>query len=396
MQPQSEFVRRFAGKSPYLRGIASLFLLAVFLGPALAQDQSVPAGAVAQIEGKDISVEGGVQPQTVAGSPATIFVSSGNSITVHSGHARMRLFAGGEVEICGPAKFTILTSGSAITVALDFGRVRANLPASTNFNVFTPTIIGTPLDIAGATRNVTVGLSLDDSLCVLAQNGAIQLEHQFTGEKLIVPQAGEFFLNGGRLLPVAGTPGSCECEADEVTPPTRATPPEEYANAAPQLPPTTVPAQPEPTSQAPPSAVESEPQPSIEYSLLANANESHPVLQPVKDTHPTPPTTVPTYTAVLPPFSFIAGSPVRPPGPTQDMVLLIRQAQVMPDYEFSGHVESPGFAEAMQSALGEHGQPPAAGASAQSFATAPESKKKKHGFWAALKRVFVGEPESGG
>jgi hypothetical protein len=393
MQAQSEFVRRFAGKYSYLRGIWAIPLLLVFLGPALAQDQSAPTGAVAEIEGKDISVDGGTSPRTVAGSAVAIFVSSGNSVIVHSGHARMHLFAGGEVEICGPAKFTILTSGNAITLALNFGRVKADLPASTNLNVFTPTIIGTPLDIGGATRDVTVGLSLDDSLCVLARNGAIQLEHQFTGEKLIVPQAGEFFLNGGRLLPVAGTPGSCECEADDVTPPTRATPPEEYATNATPLP-IAAPSQPAPTPTVVPP-IDPEPQPSIEYSVLANANESHPVLQPVKENHPAPPVTVPTYTAVLPPLTFMAGSPVPPPGPTQDMILLIRQAQVVPDYEFSGHVESPGFAEAMQTSLGEHARPPVAGASGESFATS-EPRKKKHGFWARLKRVFVGEPESGG
>ena len=125
----------------------------------------------------------------------------------------LTLFAGGEVDICGPAKFTVLLSGDAITLALNFGRVRVNLPANTDLRIFTPTIMGTPLGISGGPRDVSVGLSLDDSLCVLATSGAIQLEHQFTGEKLIVPQAGEFFLNAGRLLPVAGTPGSCQCNA---------------------------------------------------------------------------------------------------------------------------------------------------------------------------------------
>ena len=112
-------------------------------------------------------------------------------------------------------------SGDAITLALNFGRVRAQLPESTALRIFTPTIIGTPLDIAGGARDVTVGLSLDDSLCVTATSGAIQLEHQFTGEKLIVPQAGEFFLNAGQAaacgrnagkLQVCGRARSC---ADE-------------------------------------------------------------------------------------------------------------------------------------------------------------------------------------
>jgi len=63
------------------------------------------------------------------------------------------------------------------------------------------------------------------------------------------------------------------------------------------------------------------------------------------------------------------------------MFLLIREARVLPDWEFTGRVEVPGFAEAVQRALGEK---PAANEPAR----AP--KKKKGGFWAALKRVFGG------
>ena len=194
------------------RGLHCFLAGSILVCPLAARAQDAPPGAIGRVEGRDISCEN----TTPANGPTStvgpsLAVSNGTVVTVHSGQALMTLFAGGQVDICGPAKLTVLLSGDSITLALDFGRVRVELPGKTALRVFTPTIIGTPLDIAGGSRDVTVGLSLDDSLCVVATSGAIQLEHQFTGEKLIVPQAGEFFLNAGRLLPVAGTPGSCQC-----------------------------------------------------------------------------------------------------------------------------------------------------------------------------------------
>src|SRR4029077_19410949 len=90
----------------------------------------------------------------------SIFVSNGSVGTVHSGLARMMLLAGGEIEICGPAKFTLLQSSGAITLALNFGRVHVLLPVTTALRIFTPTIVATPLEIRGTRRDVTIGLDL--------------------------------------------------------------------------------------------------------------------------------------------------------------------------------------------------------------------------------------------
>ena len=318
----------------------------------------------------------------------SIYVMNGSIVTVHSGNGKMTLFSGGEVEICGPAKFTVLLSGDAITLALNFGRLRVQLPESSKLRVFTPTIIGTPLGISGAARDVTVGLNLDDSLCVVAASGAIQLEHQFTGEKLIVPQAGEFFLNLGKLLPVAGTPGSCQCtEPEERVVPAPAGPPPEYAvNATPPAELAPAPAAAEPEAAA--AAI-----PTVEFSIPANANEGHPIVPQARDSAPTaPPVSAPVYTVVLPPLVFMANSPAPPPVPTADMAVLIREAQVSPEWEFKGRVEEPEFAQAMQRALGQRApetQPAPAGATQPS----EEPKKKKGGFWASLKRAFGGGGE---
>jgi len=147
-----------------------------------------------------------------------------------------------------------------------------------------------------------------------------------------------------------------------------------------------------PVAVPPPSQVAAEPEtrPNIEVGVLAAANDTHPVAPPPKNIVPVaPPTSAPVYTAVLPPLTYMAGMPIRPPDPTPDMVLLIREAQVSPDWEFTGHVAAPEFAQAMQQALGEKAAAPQTQSAAENPpATAPA--KKKGGFWASLKRAFGG------
>jgi len=367
MRPPFQFAFGGAMRTALARPAAWL-LATLLLWPAMARGQEAPSGAVGRVEGRDISVEGGVGGAGRSTAAPSIYVSNGSVVTVHAGKARMALFAGGKITICGPAKFTVLLSGDAITLALNFGRMRVELPEKTSLRIFTPTIVGTPIDISGGARDVTVGLSLDDSLCVLATSGAIRLEHQFTGEKIIVPQAGEFFLNAGKLLPVAGTPGTCACLADEpnVTPSAPVTP--EFATDAP-----------------------AESQPGIEYSVLQRANRAHPVVASARSALVAPPA-IGAEGAVLPALAFSAGAPLPPPGPSQDLILLIRDARVSPEWQFTGRVEPPAFAVAMQHALGEHAMNPAANRAAPAQPPAA-GKKKKRGIWASLKRAFGGGAE---
>ncbi|MBZ5695185.1 MAG: hypothetical protein LAN36_07475 [Acidobacteriia bacterium] len=372
----------------FTRGASEILLLGMLLGcPILARAQDAPPGAAGRIEGKDVSVESGTPARGGAAATApSIYVANGSIVTVHSGQARMTLFAGGEVDICGPAKFTVLLSGDAVTLALNFGRVRVQLPAKTSLRIFTPTIIGTPIDINGGSRDVTVGLNLDDSLCVVAASGAIQLEHQFTGEKLIVPQAGEFFLNAGRLLPVAGSPGGCACPdtTPHVVPaaPAPPAPAPEFAVAA--LPRTAPDAKPDsPATDAAPEA-------SMEFVIPAHANEAHPRVPSAKDVSPgDPPVSAVVQTTVFNALTFVAGSPARPPDRGPDILLLVREARIAPEWEFSGHVAAPGFAQEMRHALGENVSSPKTQAAAPDQPAAKPAKKKG-GFWASLKRAFGG------
>lgn len=383
----------------YRMRMAALVVAAISLGSAsFARGQQAPPGAVGRIEGNDISVDSGTPASlgTAMASPS-VFVANGGVITVHSGQARLMLASGGQIEICGPAKLTVLESSGAITIALNFGRVRSELPAATKLKIFTPSIIATPIDIGGAPRDIAVGLSLDDSLCVLATSGALELEHQFTGEKLIVPQAGKFFLAGGQLLPVAGTPGSCQCAEMEtsvrvtavplVSPAPlalpRTAPGEAMLTAPPLVASSTQPATTPPATKADTKTPES----NVTYSVLGHANESRRVTAAPKNSVPSAPAvTVPEYTAVSP-LTYSAADPT-PPDPSPDLVLLIRAARVDPDWEFNGRVEAPEFAKSVGNALG------VTGGARQSQSTpknpAPAKEKKQGGFWHGLRRLFGG------
>ena len=117
--------------------------------------------------------------------------------------------------------------------------------------------------------------------------------------------------------------------------------------------------------------------PNVEFSIPAHANEMHPVSPAPRAALPPPPTENPVYT-IAAPLSFSAGTPLPPADPPIDTVLLVREAQAQPAWEFKGHVDPPTFAAAMQHALGEGAtqtQPPA------------EPRQKRRGFWGFWRRI---------
>lgn len=361
--------------------ISALAIAAMLLGFSLKAGADQPQSVVGHIQGSDASVETAVAgSDTISSAEAGVDVANGSIITVHSGQAHMTLKSGGDVDICGPAKLTLLQAGTAITLALNFGRVRVQLPASADLRIFTPTIIATPLDINGAARDVTAGLDLDDSLCVTAGSGALLLENQFSGEKLVVPQGGEFTLARGQLVPVAGEAGACQCvslQTKEVIPP-----PEPSLGL-------TAPAHVDPPTAAAATAngplpTDTAPKSSVEYSVLAHANQVRPNAPPPKPAPPAPPATeIPDYKVVLPPLTFSASSPQPPPDPTPDMILLIRTVHIEPDWEFSGHVDPPPMDAKAKQAKTE--------ATSNPGPAAPQAPpKKKEGFWAKMKKFLSG------
>jgi hypothetical protein len=158
MCPRFQFVPGDGRVCVCARALMFAFLAGTILvWPLVARAQDAPAVAIGQVEGSDISCENGAPASGGTSTVGTkLDVSNGTVVTVHSGQARMRLFGGGEVGICGPAKLSVLLSGDAITLALNFGRVRVSLPANTDLRIFTPTIVGTPLGISGGDRKSVV------------------------------------------------------------------------------------------------------------------------------------------------------------------------------------------------------------------------------------------------
>ncbi|MFZ3216518.1 MAG: hypothetical protein WA192_10705 [Candidatus Acidiferrales bacterium] len=389
MSSRPQFAPCTAARSrPELLALLFLALAAVLASPRAARAQQAPPGAIGTVAGSDVSVENGASPDNspAPASASAGFVFNGSVVTVHDGKAHLTLAAGGQVDICGPAKFTLLETGEAITLALNFGRIHLQLPARTALRIFTPTIIATPLDIGGASRDITAGLDMNDSLCVLATSGAIRLEQQFTGAGLIVPQSGEFFLSAGNLVPVAGTPGSCECtplHAQALPPPQI---PVMGVTSPDQLQTEQYPSEPSPApkSASADAAKEPPPEPNVQLKVLASANDIHPTPPaPKPAAAPPPAVSFPEYKIILPPLVYSASSlPAPPEDPAIGAVLLVRTVHVEPDYQFTGRVEAPHLETVAEKGSSQPGkQPPSSGSS---------SANKKEGFWARLKRAFGG------
>lgn len=355
-----------------------VFVLMCLSGSASARQVQPVVG---YIEGDGVSIASSASAVSVPqGATGTAPITNGGVVTLGPGQARLMLTLGGEIDVCGPAKFTLLQSGETITVALDFGTLRLQLPASTTLRVFTPTIIATPVEINGTPGDVTLMLGQDDSLCVKAVSGALLLESQFTNEKIVVPQAGQFRFEQGQLVPVARTDINCECLLPEArfAPSSPMAPPLSGATRAQIAAAASSPAEAKPESerQADDSAVE--------YSILAHPNDSHPVAEQSNPSPAQAPDLMPFYRVDMPPLAFSASSPVAPPASAERMILRIRTTEINPDFEFTGHVNPPPMDN--RSAKNQ----------STKNASAPEPKDagKKRGLWGRFKRFLVGSGSS--
>lgn len=360
---------------------ATVMLLYILAPGAFAQDHW-PAGTVGRLEGYEISVEGAAYPVSVQGA-TMLFVASGGVVTVHSGSARLTLANGGFVDISGPAKFTLLESGGSYTLALNFGRIRLRLTDATPVRVFTPFLIASPIQISGQPRDFTIGLDLNDMMCVYAAEGAGRLEPQFGGDSVVVPEAGEFSLPGERLPPVGARDGSCRTAPFEAPTAQRNRPPSpeslslsKSANATPPAP------APKP-APAPPPAQPAEANKG--FDLPANANRTPPTVPSVSNSTAEPPPVErqPAWTVTMPALSFSAGSP-QPPSDNKAQYAQITDTQVIRDWVFMGHV---GEKPAKDVKAASDAKPAAAAA------PVADDQKKKVGFWGKLRHFFGGQQQ---
>ena len=176
-----------------------------------AHADNPPAEAIGAIEGEAISVEGPMSVEVVHGQVRTV-VRSGSDIHVKAGQARIDLVEGGYILICGPAHFSLLKSGGAITLALDSGTIHAQFGSEVSLNVYTAQIQAHPISIGNGVEDVLVGLDGSGTMCIKANRGAIRVEQQLTGQSVIVPQMGDITLTNGQLESLQTSPGHCVCE----------------------------------------------------------------------------------------------------------------------------------------------------------------------------------------
>lgn len=192
-----------------LAGTAALGLC--IFGARVGRADQPQGDVVGRIEGDAIAVTGPMTVGVVAGQTQTV-LRSGADVRVKSGSARIDLVEGGQIAICGPAHFSVLKSGAALTIALDSGTVHAFLQGQPAITFYTPQIKAQPISIGDGAEETLVGIDAAGSLCIRASHGAVRLEQQLTGQSLIVPQSGDVLISNGQLENPRNNAGRCTCE----------------------------------------------------------------------------------------------------------------------------------------------------------------------------------------
>jgi hypothetical protein len=190
--------------------------------------------------------------------------------------------------------------------------------------------------------------------------GAVRLEHQLTGERLLAPQGAELTVPATSLNSITASPGICRCDAPPQ--PVIVGVNKEAAEAAV--------AKPKPPTPAP--------------AVAPQEPQRAPVAEPPQ---PDRPREEPRVIAVMPPLTFDAKNP-NPPQPARpEMVRLIREVRVQPAIVFRGRVEPKVKPASLQKVS----------AKAESADAAQDAQPKKPGFGTRLKnffrRLFGGKPK---
>ncbi|MGB8492971.1 MAG: hypothetical protein WCE53_01090 [Candidatus Acidiferrum sp.] len=273
--------------------------------PLLVQGDNPPLGdSVGAIEGDSISIEGPMSVDVVHGQVRTV-LRSGSDVRVKAGQARIKLVEGGEILICGPAHFSVLKSGGALTVALEGGIIHARLENDLALTVYTPQIQARPISIGNGPEDVLVGLDSVGAMCIRANKGAVRLEQQLTGQSVLVPQSGEVLLSNGQIESLRTAAGSCTCEVEIA------------AKPAPET---------------------------TEVSVLASREEIKKAAEERKadplPAHAPPPVEKqePIYQVFMPPLRYDANAKVQPDY-DPSLIVLVRRVRVRPTLIFQGKVE---------------------------------------------------------
>jgi len=203
-------------------GIAMFLVCAAVFAASLvgiaARADNPPADAIGVIEGEAISVEGQMSVEVVHGQVKTI-LRSGSDVHVKAGQARIDLVEGGQIMICGPAHFSMLKAGGAITLALDSGTIHAVISSEVSLNIYTAQIQAHPISIGNGAEDILVGLDTTGAMCIRANKGAVRVEQQLTGQSVLVPQSGDVSLTNGQIESLRTAAGHCVCTLQTVMKP---------------------------------------------------------------------------------------------------------------------------------------------------------------------------------
>jgi hypothetical protein len=289
----------------HLFACASALLFALLTcRPAASHDNPPLGDVVGAIEGESISVQGPMSVETANGQIKTI-LRSGGDVQVKSGQAHIDLAEGGNITICGPAHFSVLKSGGALTIALDHGTIHAHVEGQLALTIYTAQIQARTVPIGDAPQDALIGLDRAGVMCIHAAKGAVRIEQQLSGQTLLIPQSGEASLANGQLETLHNTAGQCACEL--------------------QL------------SQKSTISIQMSGLASTE-ELNKKAAEPKPAPTPQAPPQPPPPKEEPVYQVFMPPLHYDASAKVQ-----QDydpsLIVLVRRARVRPTLIFQGKVE---------------------------------------------------------
>jgi hypothetical protein len=260
--------------------------------------------AVGTIEGEAISVQGPMSMDTSNGVVKTV-LRSGSEVQVKSGQAHIDLVEGGNITICGPAHFSLLKSGGALTIALDSGTIHAHIEGQPALTVYTAQIQAHPIAIGNGAEDLLVGLDASSTMCIRASKGAVRIEQQLTGQSLLIPQSGDVALTNGQLETLRTSAGLCNCELQ---------------------------------ISAKPSSV------SIQVSGLASTEELKKHASDAKPASPAQSSATPVekqepiYEVFMPPLRYDANAKVQQEY-DPNLIVLVRRARVRPTLIFQGKVE---------------------------------------------------------
>ncbi len=329
----------------FLSGMAKFLFCAsasmAFFSNAAARADNPPADAIGAIEGEAISVEGPMTVEVVHGQVRTI-LRSGSDVHVKAGQARVDLVEGGYILICGPAHFSVLKSGGAITLALDSGTIHAQFGSEVSLNVYTAQIQARPISIGNGVEDLLVGIDGSGTMCIRANRGAIRVEQQLTGQSVIVPQSGDITLTNGQMESLRTTTGHCVCEMQ--------------TNLQPMTPATEV-------SQL-----------ATKEDIKKKLTENKATAQPTSVSQTAQPEE-PVYQIFMPPLQYDAKAKVKSEY-DPNLVILVRRVRVRPTLIYQGRVE--GDPEVAQRSV------PAQSAKPQ---TAPQ-KPAEESTWNRVKTYF--------